>query len=143
LDDDVSFSDRWLNGLEAATTAVTRHCVRPDAGFTVGHERASSSHRHGAVAGEPAGLWRDVRGDRGQSFSRRAAHTQLELPVTALVAIVAASAVTWLVLLFVARLAKKKGGGGFARATMTSFMGLIVLAMGVQFALTGLRQFGL
>jgi hypothetical protein len=70
-------------------------------------------------------------------------YTQLELPVTALVAIIVASAVTWLVLLFMARVAKQKGGGGFARATMTSFMGLIVLAMGVQFALTGLRQFGL
>jgi multiple antibiotic resistance protein len=71
-----------------------------------------------------------------------AAHTQLELPVTALVAVVVASAVTWLVLLLKARVADQDGGGGFARATMTSFMGLIVLAMGVQFALTGFRQFG-
>jgi multiple antibiotic resistance protein len=70
-----------------------------------------------------------------------AAHTKLDLPVTALVAIVVASAVTWLVLLLMARVADQDGGGGFARATMTSFMGLIVLAMGVQFALTGLRQF--
>ena len=70
-----------------------------------------------------------------------AAHTRLDLPVTALVAIVVASAVTWLVLLLMARVANEEGGGGFARATMTSFMGLIVLAMGVQFALTGLRQF--
>ena len=71
-----------------------------------------------------------------------AAHTRLDLPVTALAAIVVASAVTWLVLLLMARVGGRKGGGGFARATMTSFMGLIVLAMGVQFALTGLRQFG-
>ena len=72
-----------------------------------------------------------------------AAHTQLALPVTALVAIVVASAVTWLVLSLMTRVARQDGGDGFARATMTSFMGLIVLAMGVQFALTGLRQFGL
>jgi len=74
-----------------------------------------------------------------------AAHTRLDLPVTALVAVAIAGAVTWLVLLLMARVAAngKKGKGGFARSTMTSFMGLIVLSMGVQFALTGLRQFGL
>ena len=71
-----------------------------------------------------------------------AAHTRLGLPVTALVAIVIASVVTWLALVVVARVARPEGGDGFARTTMTSFMGLIVLAMGVQFALTGLRQFG-
>ena len=72
-----------------------------------------------------------------------AAHSQLDLPVTALVAVVVASAVTWFVLLQMARIPTEKSGTGFARATMTSFMGLIVLAMGVQFALTGIRQFGL
>ena len=71
-----------------------------------------------------------------------AAHSRLDLPITALVAVVVASAVTWLVLLLMGRVADREGGAGFARATMTSFMGLIVLAMGVQFALTGLRQFG-
>jgi len=72
-------------------------------------------------------------------------HRQLDLPVTALVAVAIAGAVTWLVLLLMARVAGKgkKGKGGFARDTITSFMGLIVLSMGVQFALTGLRQFGL
>ena len=70
------------------------------------------------------------------------AHSRLDLPITALVAVVVASAVTWLVLLLMGRVADREGGAGFARATMTSFMGLIVLAMGVQFALTGLRQFG-
>ena len=71
-----------------------------------------------------------------------AAHSRLDLPVTALVAVVVASAVTWVVLLLMGQVADREGGAGFARATMTSFMGLIVLAMGVQFALTGLRQFG-
>jgi small neutral amino acid transporter SnatA (MarC family) len=32
-------------------------------------------------------------------------------------------------------------GGGFLRDTATRFMGLIVVAMGTQFALTGLRNF--
>jgi multiple antibiotic resistance protein len=72
-----------------------------------------------------------------------AAHSRLDLPITALVAVVVASAVTWLVLLQMARIPGQKNGAGFARATLTSFMGLIVLAMGVQFALTGFHEFGL
>ena len=73
-----------------------------------------------------------------------AAHTGLDLPVTALVAIAVAGLVTWLVLLLVSRVATKtsEGGSGSARDMITRFMGLIVLSMGVQFALTGLRKFG-
>ena len=70
-----------------------------------------------------------------------AAHTGLDLPVTALVAIAVAGLVTWLVLLLVSRAAKASEGGS-ARDMITRFMGLIVLSMGVQFALTGLRKFG-
>jgi small neutral amino acid transporter SnatA (MarC family) len=40
-----------------------------------------------------------------------------------------------------ARAAGHAGRDGFARDTMTRFMGLIVLSMGVQFALTGLHKF--
>ncbi len=71
-----------------------------------------------------------------------AAHTGLDLPVTALVAIAVAGLVTWLVLLLVSRVASRAREGGSARDIITRFMGLIVLAMGVQFALTGLRKFG-
>jgi small neutral amino acid transporter SnatA (MarC family) len=71
-----------------------------------------------------------------------AAHTRLAFPVTALVAVAVASAVTWLSMLFVAKVTHQTAGDGFARDTITRFMGLIVLSMGVQFALTGLRQFG-
>jgi small neutral amino acid transporter SnatA (MarC family) len=45
-------------------------------------------------------------------------------------------------MLLVGRVAQEAGGGGIARESVTRFMGLIVLSMGVQFALTGLRQFG-
>ena len=71
-----------------------------------------------------------------------AAHTGLELPVTALVAVVVAGLVTWVVLLLVSRVTAKASEGGSARDMITRFMGLIVLSMGVQFALTGLRKFG-
>ena len=72
-----------------------------------------------------------------------AAHTRLGFPTTALAAVVVASGVTWLTMLLVGRVAHEAGGGGIARQLVTRFMGLIVLSMGVQFALTGLRQFGL
>ena len=71
-----------------------------------------------------------------------AAHTGLDLPVTALVAIAVAGLVTWLALLLVSRVAAKASEGGSTRDMITRFMGLIVLSMGVQFALTGLRKFG-
>jgi small neutral amino acid transporter SnatA (MarC family) len=35
----------------------------------------------------------------------------------------------------------KSGGGGFVRSTVQSFMGLIVMAMGMQFGLKGLSTF--
>jgi multiple antibiotic resistance protein len=71
-----------------------------------------------------------------------AAHTRLGFPVTALIAIAVASALTWLAMVLVARVAHQSVEGGFARDAATRFMGLIVISMGVQFALTGLRQFG-
>ena len=72
-----------------------------------------------------------------------AAHTRLGFPVTALVAVAVASILTWLAMLLVSRVAHQSVGGGFARDAVTRFMGLIVLSMGVQFALTGLRKFGI
>jgi multiple antibiotic resistance protein len=67
-------------------------------------------------------------------------HSKLDLPITALVAIVVATAALWIVMVLVAR----RGGrpsGGFLRDMATRYMGLIVIAMGVQFALSGIREF--
>ena len=69
------------------------------------------------------------------------AHSGSELPVTALTAVAAATLVTWLVMVLLARGIGKAGGGGFVRSTVQSFMGLIVMAMGVQFGLKGLGTF--
>jgi small neutral amino acid transporter SnatA (MarC family) len=44
-------------------------------------------------------------------------------------------------LLLAARFAGQRQGGGFLRDTTSRLMGLIVLSMGVQFALTGLHAF--
>jgi multiple antibiotic resistance protein len=68
-------------------------------------------------------------------------HGRHGLPVTALVAVTVAAIVMWLALVLVARAGSRASGGGFVRDTATRFMGLIVIAMGVQFALNGIRAF--
>ena len=64
-------------------------------------------------------------------------HSQHEIPMTALVAVVIAMTVTWLIMILTVRTSGRKKPGLMHDVT-TRFMGLIVLAMGVQFALTGL-----
>ena len=68
------------------------------------------------------------------------AHSKREIPITALVAIAVAVAV-----MCVALLAASAFGGAskksLLRETITRFMGLIVIAMGVQFGLGGLKSF--
>jgi multiple antibiotic resistance protein len=68
------------------------------------------------------------------------AHSQHEFPITALVSVVVAITATWMVMILSAR---TSGGQkrGLVHDVTTRFMGLIVLAMGVQFVLTGLEQF--
>jgi multiple antibiotic resistance protein len=68
------------------------------------------------------------------------AHAKLLLPVTALVAVAVATAVMWIVMVLMAR-GGTRAAGGFVHDTATRFMGLIIVAMGVQFALTGVRSF--
>jgi multiple antibiotic resistance protein len=68
------------------------------------------------------------------------AHSKLLLPVTALVAIAVAAVAMWVVMVLVAR-GGTRAPGGLVRDTATRFMELIIVAMGVQFALTGARSF--
>jgi len=68
------------------------------------------------------------------------AHSQEEIPFTALVAVVVAMAITWLLMIVAAGSAGQKKQGLMHDVT-SRFMGLIVLAMGVQFALAGLKAF--
>jgi multiple antibiotic resistance protein len=67
-------------------------------------------------------------------------HTKLRLPVTALVAAAVATLAMWMTMVLLSG-RENKPGGGFLRDTATRFMGLIVIAMGTQFALTGFRDF--
>lgn len=67
-----------------------------------------------------------------------AAHSQL---VPAILAIAVTSIVLLAVLMATARLGGGGSQGGLVRQMVTSYMGLIVIAMGVQFALTGFKDF--
>ena len=66
------------------------------------------------------------------------AHSKMSLPVTALVAVAVATFVMWVVMAFIVGETRQ---GGLLRDTMTRFMGLLVVAMGVQFAITAARDF--
>ncbi len=68
-----------------------------------------------------------------------AVHTRDGLPLTALAAAAVGTAVTFGVLLLAIRTGSRVGQS--AQAMVTRFMGLIVAAMGMQFVLTGLKEF--
>jgi len=68
-----------------------------------------------------------------------AVHTPDRLPATALVASIIGAAVTFAVLLLVVKLGSHLNRG--TQAVVTRFMGLIVASMGMQFVLTGLKEF--
>ena len=66
-------------------------------------------------------------------------HAKSGIPVTALVAVTVATTMMWILIVLFARLGGS-GSGGFVHDAVTRFMGLIVIAMGVQFV-SGLRSF--
>jgi multiple antibiotic resistance protein len=68
------------------------------------------------------------------------AHAKLELPITALVAVAVAVGVLWIAMVLMAR-GTAHASKSLFRETARTMMGLIVVAMGVQFALTGIRGF--
>jgi multiple antibiotic resistance protein len=69
------------------------------------------------------------------------AHTGRGLPVTTLVGIVAAALVTWLFMLMLAKKAPKESRPGLMHTISQSFMGLIVMAMGLQISLKGVGAY--
>jgi len=67
-------------------------------------------------------------------------HSRDALPVTALISVAAATLVTLIVLTAVAVGNVKTNKSGFVRATGQALMGLVVMAMGTQFAAEGLTN---
>lgn len=72
-----------------------------------------------------------------------AAHSKTDIPLTALVGIAVVLTITLCILLFVAHGSKDASSKspGLARDMIGRYMGLIVIAMGFQYALTGFRSF--
>lgn len=68
-------------------------------------------------------------------------HSQFDIPTTAIAAIAAILALTWVLLVMTAKMSISEKGGGIVRDIFTRYMGLIVIAMGVQFMLTGVKAF--
>lgn len=66
-------------------------------------------------------------------------HDKVGLPVVAIVGVCVAVLVTWLVMLIMIMAAGHVKRGG--QQIVTRFMGIILIAMGLQFALTGLKDF--
>lgn len=100
-------------GVQATDSRCFDHQVR-QFGAVCADSATPSGHCHGARSGESAGVWRPVRRSCGG-----AAH--VDRPP-------AGCSYGW-----------SPQRWRLARDTMTRFMGLIVIAMGIQFALTGLR----
>lgn len=69
-------------------------------------------------------------------------HAKSDIPVITLIAIVTVLAITWILLAFTTKTSTDKGSApSLGRDMTTRYMGLIVVAMGIQFALTGYKAF--
>ena len=103
--------------------------------------RAAPGHAAGSSSLTPLILFAASPGTITGVITLAVAHSRTGFPITALVAVGVAGLVTWVVMVLVSRRGSGVGGGGLVRSTVQSLMGLIVIAMGVQFALDGLRAF--
>lgn len=70
-----------------------------------------------------------------------AAHPEGAIPATSLAAVAATVAITWLGLLLTSRKSDDEKSPGLASQIGSRLMGIIVLAMGFEFALTGIEEF--
>jgi multiple antibiotic resistance protein len=101
---------------------------------------AASKENDGEASLTPLILFAASPGTITGVITLSVSHSRIGLPLTALVGIAFALAVTWLVMIIVARSAGKSRKG-LMHDVVSRFMGLIVLAMGLQFTLTGLKAF--
>ncbi|MEP9371289.1 MarC family protein [Mesorhizobium sp. KR1-2] len=70
-----------------------------------------------------------------------AAHSRAGIPLPALTGICVVLVITWVLLMLVARGSKEPKKPSLAHDMATRYMGLIVIAMGIKFALTGYKAF--
>ncbi len=70
-----------------------------------------------------------------------AAHNRQTLPVTAITGVAVALAVLAAALLLAAKFSRGHSRKSGMRKIISSYMGVLIIAMGIQFVLTGIRQF--
>jgi multiple antibiotic resistance protein len=104
---------------------------------TTSQDSATGSHKSSLA---PLILFAASPGTITGVITIAASHTGVRFPTTATIAIVLVLAVTWIVLVLTEHLGKSKDGG-IGRDMVTRYMGLVVLAMGIQFVLTGYKAF--
>ena len=109
-------------------------------GDSPGSGASANDHSSGDKSLSPLILFAASPGTLTGVITLAVSHSKTDFPVTALVAIAVTAAITFCVLLIVSSFGGKNQGG-IVRGTVTQFMGLIVIAMGVQFALTGIKAF--
>ena len=100
----------------------------------------NSSETHPDISLTPLILFAASPGTITGVITLSITHSRSELPITVLVSIAVALLVTWVLLLAATRSQSSKKQSLMHDVT-TRFMGLIVLAMGMQFSLTGLKAF--
>jgi multiple antibiotic resistance protein len=111
--------------------------LRGASGSSAGHSKSSTDE----PSLTPLILFAASPGTITGVITLAVAHSSSRLPVSAMVGVAVATLVTWLVMLLVAGKGANGGGGGLVRSMLQGFMGLIVMAMGAQFGLTGLLAF--
>lgn len=100
----------------------------------------SNDNDSGSVSLSPLVLFAASPGTITGVITLSVAHSKTDLPVTALIAIAVSVVVTVVVMILLSIFGGNKQGG-LVKETITHLMGLIVLAMGFQFALTGIKEF--
>lgn len=70
-----------------------------------------------------------------------ASNSNQDLPLTAMIAVAVTSILLLVTLLVTAQMGKKNRDGGILQQAIASYMGVIIIAMGIQFALTGFKNF--
>lgn len=102
---------------------------------TTGH-----SEIHDSVSLTPLILFASSPGTITGVITLSISHARSDVPITVLASIAAALLITWVMMLSITHSQATKKQGLFQDVS-TRFMGLIVLAMGMQFALSGLKDF--
>lgn len=105
-------------------------------------EAAAAPSASGAALG-PMILFAASPGTITGVITTAAAHSRGDTPATALVGIGVVMAATWLLLLVAASGSQSDGkkAPSLAHDMVSRYMGLIVIAMGIQYALTGYKAF--